>query len=103
VSFALAPGHGFAIGLLSRQARRTYRLIRERIARINGYLQEAISGMSAIALAGREERAFAESRASTPTIATLPPLDRIEASLFSFQSRRSGTSRSRSSSGRGGA
>src|SRR5581483_8011520 len=42
------------------KARRTYRLIRERIARINGYLGEAISGMAVIQLFTREEKSYRE-------------------------------------------
>ncbi len=41
-------------------ARRTYREIRERIARLNAYLQEALSGMMIIQLFAREERSFDE-------------------------------------------
>jgi ATP-binding cassette subfamily B protein len=41
-------------------ARRTYRQIRERIARLNSYLQEALSGMMIIQLFAREERCFDE-------------------------------------------
>src|SRR5207244_4646517 len=57
---ALLPLMILGIDYFRRMARKTYRMIRERIGRINGYLQEAISGMSAIALAGREARAFIE-------------------------------------------
>jgi ATP-binding cassette subfamily B multidrug efflux pump len=85
VSLGLLPVSAIAIDFFRRQARRTYRLIRERIARINGYLQEAISGMSAIALAGREERAFAEfSRLNSEHRDAYHLSNRLEASLFSF-------------------
>jgi len=46
-SLALFPVIVAAVDFFRRQVRRTYRMIRERIARINGYLQEAISGMTA--------------------------------------------------------
>jgi ATP-binding cassette subfamily B protein len=60
VSLLLLPLMAIAVDYFRRAARRTYRLIRERIARINGYLQEAISGISVIALSAREEPALAE-------------------------------------------
>jgi ATP-binding cassette, subfamily B, multidrug efflux pump len=59
-SLALLPFTVLAIDFFRRAARRTYRLIRERIGRINGFLQEAITGMSAIQLASREARTFTE-------------------------------------------
>jgi ATP-binding cassette subfamily B multidrug efflux pump len=63
VSLALIPPMAFAINFFRVKARQTYRLIRERIARINAYLGEAISGMSVIQLFAREERTFREFEA----------------------------------------
>jgi ATP-binding cassette subfamily B multidrug efflux pump len=63
VSLALIPPMAFAINFFRVKARQTYRLIRERIARINAYLGEAISGMSVIQLFAREEKAFREFEA----------------------------------------
>jgi ATP-binding cassette, subfamily B, multidrug efflux pump len=60
VSLALMPVMIIAIDFFRRAARRTYREIRERIARINGFLQESISGMTVVALSAREARTFAE-------------------------------------------
>jgi ATP-binding cassette, subfamily B, multidrug efflux pump len=60
VSLALLPPMTFAIDFFRRKARVTYRQIRERIARINGFLQEAISGIAVIQLSAREARAFRE-------------------------------------------
>jgi ATP-binding cassette subfamily B protein len=60
VSLALIPPMAFAINFFRVKARQTYRQIRERIARINAYLGEAISGMAVIQLFTREERAFRE-------------------------------------------
>src|SRR2546428_14127140 len=75
----------FAIDYSRRMARKTYRLIRERIGRINGYLQEAISGMAAIALAGREARAFAEVERLNADHRDANHLsNKLEAALFSF-------------------
>ena len=60
VSLALIPPMFFAINFFREKARQTYRLIRERIARINGYLGEAISGMAVIQLFVREEKSYRE-------------------------------------------
>ncbi len=85
VSLALLPVMVFAIDYFRRMARKTYRLIRERIGRINGYLQEAISGMAAIALAGREARAFAEFERLNADHRDANHLsNKLEAALFSF-------------------
>lgn len=60
VSLSLLPVMAIAINFFRLKARRSYRLIRERIARINAYLQEAISGMVVIQLFVREARTFRE-------------------------------------------
>jgi ABC-type multidrug transport system fused ATPase/permease subunit len=49
-----------AINFFRVKARQTYRLIRERVARINAYLGEAISGMAVIQLFTREEKTYRE-------------------------------------------
>jgi ATP-binding cassette, subfamily B, multidrug efflux pump len=63
VSLALIPPMAVAINFFRVKARQTYRLIRERIARINAYLGEAISGMSVIQLFAREEKTYREFEA----------------------------------------
>ena len=63
VSLALIPPMAFAINFFRVKARQTYRLIRERIARINAYLGEAISGMSVIQLFAREEKTYRDFEA----------------------------------------
>ncbi|MGH7816092.1 MAG: ABC transporter ATP-binding protein, partial [Candidatus Binatia bacterium] len=60
VSLAMIPPMAFAINFFRVKARQTYRQIRERIARINAYLGEAISGMAVIQLFAREEKAYRE-------------------------------------------
>ena len=60
VSLALIPPMAIAINFFRVRARQTYRLIRERIARINAYLGEAISGMAVIQLFAREGRTYRE-------------------------------------------
>lgn len=59
-SLALVPVLIWLVNVFRIQARRSYRAIRERIARLNAYLQEALSGMVVIQLFTREERAWAE-------------------------------------------
>src|SRR4029453_12155858 len=66
-------------------ARRTYREIPERLARINGYLQEAISGMPVIALSAREAGCFEEFRRLNADHRDSNQLsNRLEAALFSM-------------------
>jgi ATP-binding cassette subfamily B protein len=60
VSLALLPAMIWVLNFFRLKARQTYRLIRERIARLNGYLGEAISGMAVIQLFVREEKSYRE-------------------------------------------
>ncbi|MGE5304842.1 MAG: ABC transporter ATP-binding protein [Alphaproteobacteria bacterium] len=60
LSLALIPPMAFAINFFRVKARQTYRQIRERIARINAYLGEALSGMAVIQLFTREQKTFRE-------------------------------------------
>ena len=60
VSLALIPPMAIAINFFRAKARQTYRQIRERIARINAYLGEAISGMAVIQLFAREAKSYRE-------------------------------------------
>src|SRR5215470_19036080 len=60
VSLVLLGPMTLAIDFFRRRARVTYRQIRERIARINGFLQEAISGIAVIQLSAREALAYRE-------------------------------------------
>ncbi len=63
VSLALIPPMALAINFFRVKARRTYRQIRVRIARINAYLGEAISGMTVIQLFAREPKTYREFEA----------------------------------------
>lgn len=54
VTLALLPPMALAINFFRLRARQNYRAIRERIARINAFLQEAISGIRVIQLFARE-------------------------------------------------
>ncbi|HUI25130.1 MAG TPA: ABC transporter transmembrane domain-containing protein, partial [Candidatus Kryptonia bacterium] len=58
VTLSLVPLMVLAINFFRLKARESYRLIRERIARLNAYLQEAISGMAVIQLFAREDKTF---------------------------------------------
>ena len=63
ISLALIPPMALAINFFRVRARHTYRQIRERIARINAYLGEAISGMAVIQLFAREAKTYREFEA----------------------------------------
>ena len=60
VSLALIPPMMFAINFFRVKARQNYRQIRERIARVNAYLGEAISGMTVIQVFSREAKTYRE-------------------------------------------
>lgn len=60
VALAALPVMLLLVDFFRRKARRYYRLIRERIARINAFLQESITGISIIQLFAREARTAAE-------------------------------------------
>jgi ATP-binding cassette subfamily B protein len=84
-SLVLLPIMAIGIDYFRRMARRTYREIRERIARINGYLQEAISGIAVIQLSAREARAFEEFDGLNAAHRDSNHLsNKLEAALFSF-------------------
>jgi ATP-binding cassette subfamily B protein len=85
VSLALTPFMVLAINFFRIKARQTYRLIRERIGRINAYLGEAVSGMSVIQLFVREEESFREFDELNSDHRDANQLSNIyEASLFSI-------------------
>ncbi|MDG2307440.1 MAG: ABC transporter ATP-binding protein [Candidatus Binatia bacterium] len=74
-----------AINFFRKRARVTYRTIRERIARINSFLQEAISGMSIIQLFAHEKESYDEFAAHNGAHRDANHLSNIyEASLFSI-------------------
>ncbi len=85
VSLAMIPPMAVAINFFRVKARRTYRQIRERIARINAYLGEAISGMAVIQLFTREQRAYREFEALNADHRDAYHLSNLyEASLYSL-------------------
>jgi ATP-binding cassette subfamily B multidrug efflux pump len=60
VTLSLLPLLLLAINFFRLRARRSYRLIRERIARLGSYLQEALAGMSVVQLFAREQKSWAQ-------------------------------------------
>ena len=58
ITFAVLPLIGYATKIFRDKVRYSYRRIRTAIARINAYLQEAVSGMLVLQLFNREKRAF---------------------------------------------
>jgi ATP-binding cassette subfamily B protein len=60
VSFAILPLLYVITRWFKRGARRTYRDVRTRVARLGAFLQEHVTGMSLVQLMGREDDAFRE-------------------------------------------
>ena len=58
ITFAVLPLITYATSVFRDKVRDSYRRIRTAIARINSYLQEAVSGMLVLQLFNREKRAF---------------------------------------------
>lgn len=58
VTFSVLPALFYATFLFKKKVRETYRQIRVRIARINAFLQENITGMSVVQIFNREHRNF---------------------------------------------
>lgn len=59
VTLAVAPVVGVAVNYFRVKARHTYREIRDRLARLNAYLQEALAGMTVVQLFARERQSQA--------------------------------------------
>lgn len=84
VTLSLMPVMALAINFFRTRARQSYRLIRERIARINAYLQEAISGIAIVQLFVREARTYREFDELNDAHRRANHLSNVyEASLFS--------------------
>jgi ATP-binding cassette subfamily B protein len=58
ITFAVLPVIAYATRIFRDKVRDSYRRIRTAIARINSYLQEAVSGMLVLQLFNREKRAY---------------------------------------------
>jgi ATP-binding cassette subfamily B multidrug efflux pump len=84
-SLALIPLMAVAINFFRVRARQTYRQIRERIAHINAYLGEALSGMAVIQIFAREEKSYREFKELNSAHRDAYHLSNIyEASLYSM-------------------
>ncbi|MDX2168730.1 MAG: ABC transporter ATP-binding protein [Deltaproteobacteria bacterium] len=59
VTLAVAPVVGVAVNYFRIKARHTYREIRDRLARLNAYLQESLAGMTVVQLFARERQSQA--------------------------------------------
>jgi ATP-binding cassette subfamily B multidrug efflux pump len=66
ITFAVLPLIVYATKIFRDKVRDSYRRIRTAIARINSYLQEAVSGMLVLQLFNREKRALTSFPTSTP-------------------------------------
>lgn len=60
VTLALLPPLLVALNFFRERSRETYRIIRERIARLNAFLQESLSGVMVVQLFAQERKLFAE-------------------------------------------
>lgn len=84
-SLALLPVMFLAINFFRQKARSSYRMIRERLARLNGFLQEAISGMAVIQMFAVEPAQLRRFRACNDAHNEANHRSNIyEAALFSF-------------------
>ena len=84
-SLGLLPVMFLAINFFRVKARRSYRLIRERLARLNGFLQESISGMAVVQMFAREQAQYERFRARNDAHNQANRESNIyEAALFSF-------------------
>ena len=60
VAFSVLPFIGLVTNWFRKNARQSYRKVRGRIARINAFLQENITGMSTVQLFRREQKTFSK-------------------------------------------
>jgi len=85
VTLALLPPLLVAMNFLRVRSRNTYRVIRERLARINAFLQETLSGIAVVQLFAQEKKLFAEFDERNREFRDANHLSNIyEATLFSL-------------------
>ncbi len=85
VTLALLPPLLIALNFFRVRTRVTYRAIRERLARINAFLQETLSGIMVVQLFAQEPKLFAEFEQRNGDYRAANHLSNIyEASLFSI-------------------
>ncbi len=84
VTLALLPPLLIVLNFFRVRSRETYRAIRERIARINAFLQETLSGIAVVQLFAQEKKMFAEFEQRNSDHRDANHLSNIyEATLFS--------------------
>lgn len=84
-TLALLPPLMIAMNFFRVRSRDTYRAIRERLARINAFLQETLSGIAVVQLFAQEKKLFAEFDARNREFRDANHLSNIyEATLFSL-------------------
>jgi ATP-binding cassette subfamily B protein len=85
VTLALLPPLLVAMNFFRIRSRDTYRVIRERLARINAFLQETLSGIAVVQLFAQEKKLFAEFDERNREFRDANHLSNIyEATLFSL-------------------
>jgi ATP-binding cassette subfamily B protein len=85
VTLSLLPLLLLLINFFRLRSRAVYRVIRERIARINAFLQETISGMLVVQLFAQEHKSFAEFERRNAAHRDANHLSNLyEGSLFAF-------------------
>ena len=85
VTLVLLPPLLVAMNFLRVRSRDTYRVIRERLARINAFLQETLSGIAVVQLFAQEKKLFAEFDERNREFRDANHLSNIyEATLFSL-------------------
>ncbi len=85
VTLALLPPLLVAMNFFRVRSRDTYRAIRERLARINSFLQETLSGIAVVQLFAQEKKLFAEFDERNRDFRDANHLSNIyEATLFSL-------------------
>jgi ABC-type multidrug transport system fused ATPase/permease subunit len=93
VTLTVAPLLFFAINFFRLRARQNYRLIRDRLARLNAFLQEALAGMTVVQLFVRERRMWGRFDELNDAYREANHASNIyEASLFSLVETLSGIS-----------
>ena len=85
VTLALLPPLLVAMNFFRVRSRDTYRIIRERLARINAFLQETLSGIAVVQLFAQEKKLFSEFDARNTEFRDANHLSNVyEATLFSL-------------------
>ena len=85
VTLTVLPPLILILEFFRKRSRETYRSIRERLARINAFLQETLSGIAVVQLFAQEKKLFAEFNQRNRDFRDANHLSNIyEASLFSI-------------------